>query len=71
MVDSAERADGTENSRDERSSRVSHWGLIIVGFLAIILAITATQDGDHVGAGVLIGASALAFGFLGYRVDGD
>ena len=63
--------DGTEDSRDKRSSRVSHWGLIIVGFLGLILAITATQDGDHVGAGVLVGASALAFGFLGYRVGRD
>ena len=64
-------ADKTENSKDKRSSRVSHWGLIIVGFLSIILAITATQDGDHVGAGILAGAAALSFGFLGYRVGGD
>ena len=64
-------ADSTENSRDKRSSRVSHWGLIIVGFLALILTIIATQDSEYIGAGILAGASALSFGFLGYRVGGD
>jgi hypothetical protein len=60
--------DSTESSRDKGASRVSHGGLIIVGFLSIILAITATQD---VGAGILVGAAALSFGLLGYRVDKD
>ena len=36
-----------------------------------VLAITATQDGDHVGVGILAGAAALSFGFLVYRVGGD
>ncbi len=64
-------ADGTENSRDQRSSRASHAGLIIVGLLALVLTINASLDSDFVGAGILAGASALAFGFLGHRVGGD
>ena len=63
--------DSTESSRDKRASRVSHWGLIIVGFLALILTINVALDSNWVGAGILAGAAALSFGLLGYRVDKD
>ena len=43
--------DSTESSRDKRASRVSHWGLIIVGFLALILTINAALDSNWVGRG--------------------
>ena len=59
-------ADSTESSRGKMSRRVSHWGLIIVGFLALILIINAANDGEYIGAGMLAGASALAFGLLGH-----
>jgi hypothetical protein len=71
MVDSAERVDSTESSRSKMASRVSHAGLIIVGLLALVLTINAALDSDFVGAGILAGASALAFGFLGHRIGGD
>ena len=64
-------ASRTEDSRADMSSRVSHWGLIIVGFLALILTVNAVLDSNWVGARILAGASALSFGFLGYRVGGD
>jgi len=53
------------------SRRVSHWGLVIVGLLALILTVNTALDSNFVGAGIFAGASALAFGFLGYRVDRD
>ena len=63
--------DDTRDSRGEMSSRVSHWGLIIVGFMGLILTVNAALDSNWVGAGILAGASALSFGFLGYRVGGN
>ena len=63
--------DSTRDSRGEMSRRVSHWGLVIVGLLALILTVNTALDSNYVGAGIFAGASALAFGFLGYRVDRD
>jgi hypothetical protein len=53
-------------STTSRAFRLSFWGLTIVGFLGLILAITATQDGGHVGAAISLAASALAFGTIGF-----
>ena len=46
--------------------RVALWGSVIVGFLGIILAINASLDSKLIGAGVLLIASAMAFGFIGF-----
>ncbi len=46
--------------------RVSFWGSVIVGFLGIIFGITASLDSQGVGAGLLLLASAVAFGAIGY-----
>ena len=46
--------------------RVALWGSTIVGFLGIIFAITASLDSQGIGAGLLLIASALAFGFIGF-----
>ena len=48
------------------ASRITLWGLTIVGFLGLILAITSAQSGEYVGSGVCLAASALAFGAIGY-----
>ena len=49
-----------------RASRISLWGLTIVGFLGIILAINAALDNEFIGVGSCLAASALAFGAIGY-----
>ena len=41
--------------------RVSFWGATIVGFFAIIAAVNAVYDGEYIGAGVLLLASAFSF----------
>jgi hypothetical protein len=46
--------------------RVAVWGSVIVGFLGIILAINAALDSQLIGAGVLLVASAMSFGFIGF-----
>ena len=46
--------------------RVALWGSAIVGFLAIILSINASLSDQFIGAGLLLIASALAFGFIGF-----
>ena len=46
--------------------RVTFWGSVIAGFLGVILAINASLDSQFVGAGLLLIASALAFGFVGF-----
>ncbi len=61
--------DQISQSTSSRIFRVSFWGLTIVGFLGIILAITATQDGGHIGAAISLAASAFAFGTIGYVFD--
>ena len=48
------------------ASRISLWGLTIVGFLGIILAINAALDNEFIGVGSCLAASALAFGAIGY-----
>ena len=68
MTDIAERRD---RPGYQRARRVSHWGQIIIGFLAIILSINAALESNYTGSGVLLGASALAFGFLGYTFGRD
>ena len=46
--------------------RVAFWGCTIVGFAGVILAINAVMDDEYVGAGLLLIASATAFGAIGY-----
>ena len=46
--------------------RVALWGSVLVGFLSLIFAISASTDSQFVGAGLLFIASALAFGFVGF-----
>jgi hypothetical protein len=46
--------------------RVTLWGSVLVGFLGLILSINASLDSQFVGAGLLLIASALAFGFVGF-----
>ncbi len=46
--------------------RVAFWGSVIVGFLGIILAISASLDSEWVGAGLILLASAVAFGAIGH-----
>jgi hypothetical protein len=46
--------------------RVALWGCVIVGFLGVILSINASLDSQFIGAGLLLIASALAFGFVGF-----
>lgn len=51
--------------------RLALVGRLVVGVLAIILAINAALDSEYVGAGVLLIAAALAFGHNGgpWRLD--
>ncbi len=46
--------------------RMSPSGSTIVGIAGIVLAINAALEGEFVGAGVCLIASALAFGVMGY-----
>ncbi len=46
--------------------RVTFWGSVIVGFLGIVLVINASLNSEWVGAGLLLIASAIAFGAIGY-----
>ncbi|MCH7735694.1 MAG: hypothetical protein IH868_04985 [Chloroflexi bacterium] len=46
--------------------RVAFWGCTIVGFAGLILAVNAALDSEWVGAGLLLIASAVAFGAIGY-----
>jgi hypothetical protein len=46
--------------------RVTLWGSVFVGFLGFILSINASLDSQFIGAGLLLIASALAFGFVGF-----
>ena len=41
--------------------RVSFWGATLVGFLALIYSVNAINDGEYVGAGVLLLASSFSF----------
>jgi drug/metabolite transporter (DMT)-like permease len=46
--------------------RAALWGSVIVGFLGIVLVINASLDSEWVGAGLLLIASAISFGAIGY-----
>ena len=46
--------------------RVALWGSVLVGFLSLIFAISASVDSQFIGAGLLFIASVLAFGFVGF-----
>jgi hypothetical protein len=46
--------------------RVTLWGSVLVGFLGLILSINASLDSQFIGAGLLLIASALAFGFVDF-----
>jgi len=46
--------------------RVTFWGSVLVGFLGLLLSINASLDSQFIGAGLLLIASALAFGFVGF-----
>ncbi len=46
--------------------RVAFWGSTIAGFAGLILAVNAALDSEYVGAGLLLIASAVAFGAIGY-----
>ena len=50
---------------DKLVGRIVISGTAITGFLGIILALNASLADEYVGAGVLLIASALAFGLLG------
>ena len=46
--------------------RAAAWGLVITGFLGLILAINAALINAYIGAGVCLVASALGFGVIGH-----
>ncbi len=48
--------------------RSATWGPLITGFIGWILAINSMTAGDGIGAGVLLVASALAFGSHAYII---
>ena len=50
--------------------RIAFWGSTIVGFAGLILAVNAALDSEYVGAGILLIASAVAFGAIGYVSKG-
>ena len=56
----------TKKSNDTESIyiRLAAVGALITGGLGIILSINAMLSGNEIGAGVLLVASALAFGFI-------
>ena len=64
-------ADRSDRPGIKMARRVSLSGLIIVGFLSIILSINAALESTYVGSGVLLGASVLAFGSLGFAFGRD
>ncbi len=45
-------------------AKISAVGAIITGFIGWILAINSILSGNEIGAGVILAASALAFGLL-------
>lgn len=47
------------------SRRVAVWGAVTAGFLGLVLAINAALSDEYIGAGVCLGASALAFAAIG------
>ncbi len=59
----------SRESNDPYKSRVARLavvGVLTVGVLGIIFAVNAMLAGDEIGSGVLLTASALAFGPLAY-----
>ena len=46
--------------------RTASWGLPITGFLGWVLAINAALNGQYIGSGVCLAASALAFAAVRY-----
>jgi hypothetical protein len=44
--------------------RSATWGSLITGFFAWILALNAALSNEYIGAGILLVASALAFGIV-------
>ena len=54
------------DSLTSMARRLAFWGPTIAGFLGLILTINANLDGEYIGAGVLLMASVLAFGAIGY-----
>jgi drug/metabolite transporter (DMT)-like permease len=53
--------------KGEMERRVFFWGSAIVGFLGIVLAINASlANQGGVGAGLILLASAVAFGAIGH-----
>ena len=54
----------TSKSNESIYIKLAAVGALITGGLGIILAINASLSNNYLGAGVLLVASALAFGFI-------
>ena len=48
------------------ATRMVFWVSTIIGILGVVLALNAALSDEYVGAGVCLGASALALGIIGY-----
>lgn len=59
--------DDQQENRNPMAARIALAGAAITGIAGIILAINAALDDQFTGAGLLLIASALAFGLLGHK----
>ena len=60
-----------QDNPNPRVARIALVGATITGIAGVILAINAALDDQFTGAGLLLIASALAFGLLGHRHHRD
>ena len=51
---------------ESMARRVVAWGSTAAGILGLVLAVNAALDGEYVGAGACLAASALAYGVVAY-----
>ena len=61
-------ADGPESDYTKTGRRIAVGGSALTGFLGVVLAINAVSSSNETGAGILLAASALAFGLLAIAV---
>ena len=51
---------------EQAARRLAFWGPVIVGFLSLGVSVNANNDGEYVGAGLCLLASAVSFAAIGY-----
>ncbi len=49
--------------------RMIIWGPVIIAILGVVGAVGAIVDGEYIGAGVLLAASAVAVAVMAYAYD--